>query len=191
MPRSIRGPQFEEHHGRRNLENRLNAPSSLEETQETPVKTKKLFVTGLSFYTYEKTLRASFEGFGELVEVKVIIDKISKRSKGYAFIEYATEEAASATLKEMNDKIINGWMIVVMLLRLPRQDTTKVAPDHLHDKKTKSVRERQQCRQVCYAAIIFSGEVSGSYYYICSREANIFARFSTGCVRLSMLQWTD
>ncbi|KAL5068719.1 hypothetical protein RYX36_019606 [Vicia faba] len=163
----------------RNLENRLNAPSSLEETQETPVKTKKLFVTGLSFYTYEKTL------------LKVIIDKISKRSKGYAFIEYAAEEAASATLKEMNDKIINGWMIVVMLLRLPRQDTTKVAPDHLHDKKTKSVRERQQCRQVCYAAIIFSGEVSGSYYYICSREANIFAKFSTGCVRLSMLQWTD
>lgn len=37
--------------------------------------------------------------------VKVIIDKISKRSKGYAFIEYATEEAASAALKEMNGKV--------------------------------------------------------------------------------------
>ncbi|XP_058751730.1 organelle RRM domain-containing protein 1, chloroplastic-like [Vicia villosa] len=97
----------------RNLENRLNVPSSLEETQETSVKTKKLFVTGLSFYTSEKTLRAAFESFGELVEVKVIIDKISKRSKGYAFIEYATEEAASEALKEMNGKIINGWMIVV------------------------------------------------------------------------------
>ena len=32
------------------------------------------------------------------------MDKISKRSKGYAFIEYATEEAASAALKEMNGK---------------------------------------------------------------------------------------
>lgn len=68
------------------------------------------------------------------------MDKISKRSKGYAFIEYTTEEAASAALKEMNGKvnkhefylslspccflichiyslclmqIINGWMIVV------------------------------------------------------------------------------
>lgn len=77
------------------------------------VKTKRLFVTGLSFYTSEKTLRAAFEGFGELVEVKIIMDKISKRSKGYAFIEYTTEEAASAALKEMNGKIINGWMIVV------------------------------------------------------------------------------
>ncbi|CAA6659410.1 unnamed protein product [Spirodela intermedia] len=65
----------------------------------------------LSFYTSEKTLRAAFEGFGD--PLKIIMDKISKRSKGYAFIEYATEEAAGAALKEMNGKIINGWMIVV------------------------------------------------------------------------------
>uniref|UniRef100_A0A5B7CAN1 RRM domain-containing protein n=1 Tax=Davidia involucrata TaxID=16924 RepID=A0A5B7CAN1_DAVIN len=81
--------------------------------QPTNIKTKKLFITGLSFYTSEKTLRAAFEGFGELVEVKIIMDKISKRSKGYAFIEYTTEEAASEALREMNGKIINGWMIVV------------------------------------------------------------------------------
>ncbi|KAL1197393.1 Organelle RRM domain-containing protein 1 [Cardamine amara subsp. amara] len=84
-----------------------------DDSESPPVKTKKLFITGLSFYTSEKTLRAAFEGFGELVEVKIIMDKISKRSKGYAFIEYTTEEAASAALKEMNGKIINGWMIVV------------------------------------------------------------------------------
>ncbi|EHA8586439.1 organelle RRM domain-containing protein 1, chloroplastic [Cocos nucifera] len=81
------------------------------------VRTKRLFVTGLSFYTSEKTLRAAFVGFGELVEVKIIMDKISKRSKGYAFIEYTTEQAASAALKEMNGKIINGWMIVVDVAR--------------------------------------------------------------------------
>ncbi|KAG2306421.1 hypothetical protein Bca52824_026169 [Brassica carinata] len=86
---------------------------SRESSESPPVKTKKLFITGLSFYTSEKTLRAAFEGFGELVEVKIIMDKISKRSKGYAFIEYTTEEAASVALKEMNGKIINGWMIVV------------------------------------------------------------------------------
>ena len=33
------------------------------------------------------------------------MDKISKRSKGYAFIEYTTEEAASTALKEMNGKV--------------------------------------------------------------------------------------
>ncbi|KAJ4972162.1 hypothetical protein NE237_005261 [Protea cynaroides] len=88
-------------------------PDSSDAPQTPSIKTKRLFVTGLSFYTSEKTLRAAFESFGELVEVKIIMDKISKRSKGYAFIEYTTEEAAGAALKEMNGKIINGWMIVV------------------------------------------------------------------------------
>ncbi|KAF5794507.1 putative RNA recognition motif domain, nucleotide-binding alpha-beta plait domain superfamily [Helianthus annuus] len=95
-----------------NLEHSSNSEDS-STNQPINIKTKKLFVTGLSFYTSEKTLRAAFEGFGELVEVKIIMDKISKRSKGFAFIEYTTEEAAAAALKEMNGKIINGWMIVV------------------------------------------------------------------------------
>ncbi|XP_016650227.1 PREDICTED: glycine-rich RNA-binding protein 4, mitochondrial-like isoform X2 [Prunus mume] len=96
-----------------NLQSSTDLSTSGEASETTPTKTKKLFVTGLSFYTSEKTLRAAFEGFGELVEVKIMMDKISKRSKGYAFIEYTTEEAASAALREMNGKIINGWMIVV------------------------------------------------------------------------------
>ncbi|XP_052109853.1 organelle RRM domain-containing protein 1, chloroplastic isoform X3 [Arachis duranensis] len=85
---------------------------------------------GLSFYTSEKTLRAAFEGFGDLVEVKIIMDKISKRSKGYAFIEYTTEEAASAALKEMNGQIINGWMIVVDVAKTnpPRHNRGHVRP---------------------------------------------------------------
>ncbi|XP_057980773.1 organelle RRM domain-containing protein 1, chloroplastic [Malania oleifera] len=100
-------------YGGDNLRNSSGLLDSAEANQSTNIGTKKLFVTGLSFYTSEKTLRAAFEGFGQLVEVKIIMDKISKRSKGYAFIEYTTEEAASAALKEMNGKVINGWMIVV------------------------------------------------------------------------------
>ena len=41
-----------------------------------------------------------------IVTVRIIMDKISKRSKGYAFIEYTTEEAASAALTEMNGKVL-------------------------------------------------------------------------------------
>ncbi|TXG49341.1 hypothetical protein EZV62_025216 [Acer yangbiense] len=82
-------------YGGDNLPNTMPDPS--EAIPTTPIKTKKLFITGLSFYTSEKTLRAAFEGF-----------------------EYTAEEAASAALKEMNGKIINGWMIVV--------DVAKVSP---------------------------------------------------------------
>ncbi|CAM0944374.1 unnamed protein product [Alopecurus aequalis] len=95
---------------------------SSEATQVADVKTKRLFVTGLSFYTSEKTLREAFEPFGELVEVKIIMDRISKRSKGYAFIEYTTEEAGGAALKAMNGEIINGWMIVVDVAKTKSRD---------------------------------------------------------------------
>jgi RNA recognition motif-containing protein len=37
--------------------------------------------------------------------VKIIMDRISKRSKGYAFIEYTTEEAGGAALKAMNGQV--------------------------------------------------------------------------------------
>ncbi|KAG0534282.1 hypothetical protein BDA96_04G266400 [Sorghum bicolor] len=95
---------------------------SSEGTVAADIKTKRLFVTGLSFYTSEKTLRAAFEPFGELVEVKIIMDRISKRSKGYAFIEYTTEEAGGAALKAMNGQIINGWMIVVDVAKTRSRD---------------------------------------------------------------------
>ncbi|XP_061998257.1 organelle RRM domain-containing protein 1, chloroplastic [Rosa rugosa] len=107
---------------------------SAEASQTTPTRTKKLFVTGLSFYTSEKTLREAFEGFGQLVEVKIIMDKISKRSKGYAFIEYTTEEAAAAALNEMNGKIINGWMIVV--------DVAKTSPPRYSRGQSRSAATR-------------------------------------------------
>lgn len=41
------------------------------------------------------------------------MDKISKRSKGYAFIEYATEEAAAAALKDMNGKVTENSFCIL------------------------------------------------------------------------------
>ena len=57
------------------------------------------------------------------------MDKISKRSKGYAFIEYTTEEAANAALKEMNGKVgskMGPCMIVTSNLML--QDRERLTP---------------------------------------------------------------
>jgi RNA recognition motif-containing protein len=40
------------------------------------------------------------------------MDRISKRSKGYAFIEYTTEEAGGAALKAMNGEVPEKTMFV-------------------------------------------------------------------------------
>lgn len=55
--------------------------------------------------------------------VKIIMDKISKRSKGYAFIEYTTEEAASVALKEMNGKASFNMVFVFYKSDLNKSNT--------------------------------------------------------------------
>ena len=46
----------------------------------------KLFVGGLPYHTTDQTLREFFTQFGELDEAVVIIDKTTKKSKGYGFV---------------------------------------------------------------------------------------------------------
>lgn len=41
------------------------------------------------------------------------MDSYTKKSKGFGFVEYSTEEEASTALKEMNGKILNSRAIIV------------------------------------------------------------------------------
>ncbi len=49
---------------------------------------------GLSLSTKEGELEAHFAKFGQVVEVKIVRDKVTRCSKGYAFVEYETEKDA-------------------------------------------------------------------------------------------------
>ena len=63
--------------------------------------------------TQEETLRETFEVFGEVSSVKIIIDKFSGRSKGFGFVEMPVEEEGSAAINELNETEIDGRTIVV------------------------------------------------------------------------------
>ncbi len=56
--------------------------------------TTNLYVGNLSYDTTEDTLRGLFADFGEIVSVRVITDRYSGRSKGFAFVEMSSDEAA-------------------------------------------------------------------------------------------------
>ncbi|XP_019195675.1 PREDICTED: glycine-rich RNA-binding protein 4, mitochondrial-like [Ipomoea nil] len=73
----------------------------------------KLFVGGLSFYTTEKGLSETFSQFGQVIEAKVITDRVSDKSKGFGFVTYASQDEAETALKEMNGKPLNGRVIFV------------------------------------------------------------------------------
>lgn len=74
---------------------------------------KKLFVGNLDWSVGDDDLKAAFESFGEITSARVISDKMSGRSRGFGFVEYATDEAAESAKQQMNGKDLKGRAIRV------------------------------------------------------------------------------
>lgn len=73
----------------------------------------KLFVGNLAWSTTDDTLKAHFEQLGEVVEAKVITDRMSGRSRGFGFVTMATEEAAAEAVEKLNGSDLDGREIRV------------------------------------------------------------------------------
>ena len=74
---------------------------------------KKLFVGKLSPSTTEVSLRALFTTYEPLASVKIILDKFSGASRGFAFIEISDDQKADEAIKTLNGASLVGQMIVV------------------------------------------------------------------------------
>ncbi|VVB16649.1 unnamed protein product [Arabis nemorensis] len=70
-------------------------------------------IAGLCYDTNEPVLKNEFEKYGEVVEVKVICDHMSGKSKGYGFVQFDSEEAAARALASMNNQLLEGRNIRV------------------------------------------------------------------------------
>jgi len=75
---------------------------------------KKLYVGNLSYETTEDTLRNLFGGDGrEVALVSIVMDKMSGRSRGFAFVEMATPEGADAARSALDGMLVDGRTIRV------------------------------------------------------------------------------
>jgi RNA recognition motif-containing protein len=63
---------------------------------------KKLYVGNLSYNTHEEDLREAFSKIGEVVSATLIVDQASGRSKGFGFVEMASDEDAAKAITAMN-----------------------------------------------------------------------------------------
>ncbi|KAL2334325.1 hypothetical protein Fmac_015538 [Flemingia macrophylla] len=90
--------------------------SSSSKPSSLPPSTK-LYVSGLSFRTTEERLRDAFKNFGQLVEVKLVMDRIANRPRGFAFLRYATEEESQKAIEGMHGKFLDGRVIFVEVAR--------------------------------------------------------------------------
>lgn len=73
----------------------------------------KLYVGNLNYAMDETTLQDLFTGYGEVDSVKLVIDRDTGRSRGFAFVEMPNKNEALNAMQDLAQKEIEGRMLVV------------------------------------------------------------------------------
>lgn len=73
----------------------------------------KLYVGGLPYSVTNEELAEAFGRAGTVASARVIIDKMSGRSKGFGFVEMSSPEEAQAAIDMFNGQDFNGRKIIV------------------------------------------------------------------------------
>jgi RNA recognition motif-containing protein len=74
---------------------------------------KKLYVGNLPFSATEDSLKESFSRFGTVESSTIIMDKDTGQSKGFGFLELATEQEAANAISKMNGSDMDGRTLKV------------------------------------------------------------------------------
>ena len=81
----------------------------------------KLFVGNLSFNTTENDLQDAFAAHGTVVEANLMVDRMSGRPRGFAFVTMGTPEEAEKAIQAMNGAQLDGRALTVNIAR-PREE---------------------------------------------------------------------
>jgi len=85
---------------------------------------KKLFVGNLSFGLREESLEQLFSEVGKVDSVKIVKDQRTGRSKGFGFVEMASDQEAANAISALNNRSVEGRNISVAEARpqAPREE---------------------------------------------------------------------
>ena len=81
----------------------------------------RLFVGNLSYQTMEKDLQEYFSQAGVVSSVNLMLDKFTGRSRGFAFVEFSSQEEANKAVEMFHNKEFQGRALTVNIAR-PRED---------------------------------------------------------------------
>jgi RNA recognition motif-containing protein len=81
----------------------------------------KLFVGNLSFNTTENDLQEAFAAHGTVVEANLMMDRMSGRSRGFAFVTMSTPEEAQKAIAAMNGSMLGNRTLTVNIAR-PKEE---------------------------------------------------------------------
>src|SRR5579871_3668150 len=74
---------------------------------------RKLFVGNLPYSVTSERLQVAFSQFGTVTSSKVIVDRETGRSRGFAFLEIETDDQGAAAMQAMNGALLDGRSIAV------------------------------------------------------------------------------
>jgi len=81
----------------------------------------RLFVGNLSFQTTEIDLQDAFEKFGTVTDCKIMMDRATNRSRGFAFVTMGSAAEGEAAIRGLDSKQLDGRPIKVNEAR-PMED---------------------------------------------------------------------
>ncbi len=81
----------------------------------------RLFVGNLSYNVSEEDLREMFSQAGELKDVTLVVDRDTRRPKGFGFVEYTNQADAEKAIQMFNDQELDGRRMSVSMAR-PREE---------------------------------------------------------------------
>jgi len=73
----------------------------------------KLFVGGLSWDTNDEGLHNAFSEFGDITEARVIVDRDTRRSRGFGFVTFVESDSAQNAIEAMDGTTLDGRTIAV------------------------------------------------------------------------------
>ncbi len=72
-----------------------------------------IYVGNLSYKVRENDLKEVMEEYGQVDSCKIIIDRDTRKSKGFAFVEMSDDAAAKKVISELNGAEFDGRAMVV------------------------------------------------------------------------------
>lgn len=74
---------------------------------------KKLYVAGINYETTEDQLREYFAEAGNIEALNIVKDRVTGNSRGFGFVEFATDEEAQKAIDMFNGKEFAGRTLTV------------------------------------------------------------------------------
>ncbi|MGN1057275.1 MAG: RNA recognition motif domain-containing protein, partial [Comamonas sp.] len=81
----------------------------------------KLYVGNLAYAVRDNDLEQAFAEFGEVTSAKVMMERDTGRSKGFGFVEMASEAQAQAAIEGLHEQPLAGRNMMVNIAR-PREE---------------------------------------------------------------------